>query len=88
MKSDFQKRVYKAVRKIPMGKIATYKEVAVLAGRPRAWRGVGNILNKNFNPQIPCHRVIRSDGKLGGYNRGLSKKKLLLRKEIGKEKGI
>jgi len=40
------------------------------AGSPRVYREVGNILNKNFNPTIPCHRVIRSDGKLGGYNRG------------------
>lgn len=79
--TKFQKRVYKAVKKIPKGKTATYKEVAVLAGRPRAWRAVGSILAKNFNPAIPCHRVIRSDGKLGGYNRGVVKKKLLLEAE-------
>lgn len=78
MTSKFQKRIYEVVKKIPKGKTATYKEVAVLAGQPRAWRAVGNILNKNFDPKIPCHRVIRSDGKLGGYNRGASKKKLLL----------
>jgi O-6-methylguanine DNA methyltransferase len=79
--TDFKTRVYKAVKKIPKGKTATYKEVAVLAGRPRAWRAVGNILNKNFNPKIPCHRVIRSDGKIGGYNRGKKEKELLLKKE-------
>ena len=79
--SDFKEKIFKVVRKIPKGKTATYKEVAVLAGRPRAWRAVGNILNKNFNPDIPCHRVIRSDGKTSGYNRGVSKKLLLLQKE-------
>ena len=80
-KSDFKKMVFEAVKKIPKGKTATYKEVAVLAGKPRAWRAVGNILNKNFNPEIPCHRVIRSDGKSGGYNCGAMKKKFLLRIE-------
>ncbi|MBI2446416.1 MAG: MGMT family protein [Parcubacteria group bacterium] len=80
----FKKKVFEAVKKIPQGKTATYKEVAVLAGRPRAWRAVGNILSKNFNPKIPCYRVIRSDGKIGGYNRGVSNKKLLLKKEGAK----
>lgn len=78
---SFRRGVFEVVKKIPKGKTATYKEVAVLAGRPRAWRAVGNILNKNFNPKIPCHRVIRSDGKLGGYNRGDQKKKFLLKLE-------
>ena len=54
----------------------TYKQVAVKAGRPRAFRAVGNILNTNYNPAIPCHRVVRSDGGMGGYNRGGVKKKL------------
>lgn len=53
----------------------------MLAGRPRAYRAVGNILNQNYNSKIPCHRVIRSDGKTGGYNRGAKKKVELLRKE-------
>ena len=78
----FKEKVFSAVRKIPEGRTATYKEIAMAAGKPKAWRVVGNILNKNFNPKIPCHRVIRSDGKLGGYNRGVFKKKLLLRNEI------
>lgn len=77
----FKDNIFEAVKKIPKGKTATYKEVAVSAGRPRAWRAVGNILNKNFNSDIPCHRVIRSDGKIGGYNRGVFKKKLLLKSE-------
>jgi methylated-DNA-[protein]-cysteine S-methyltransferase len=79
--SDFKEKVLKIVAKIPKGKVLTYKEVAKLAGRPKAYRAVGNILNKNYNPRIPCHRVIRSDGKIGGYNRGVKAKKILLKKE-------
>jgi len=71
---SFRENVYKAVKKIPKGKTKTYKEIAVVAGRPKAWRAVGNILNKNFNPEIPCHRVICSDGRVGGYNRGRKEK--------------
>ena len=78
---SFQKRVYEVVRKIPKGKVLTYKRVAELVGRPKAYRAVGNILNKNRNHQIPCHRVIRSDGKVGGYNSGVDKKLFLLEKE-------
>ncbi|KKW29753.1 MAG: Methylated-DNA/protein-cysteine methyltransferase [Candidatus Uhrbacteria bacterium GW2011_GWD2_52_7] len=48
----------------------TYKEVAIAAGSPRSYRAVGNILNTNYDSNIPCHRVVRSDGKTGGYNRG------------------
>ena len=77
----FAKRVLDATRKIPRGKTATYKEIARLAGNPRAYRAVGNILNKNYNPEIPCHRVIGSNGKIGGYNRGAKKKVELLKKE-------
>lgn len=69
------------VRKIPSGKVLTYKEVAKKAGFPRAWRGVGKVLSKNQDPKIPCHRVIRSDGKIGGYKRGINQKLTLLRKE-------
>lgn len=79
--TDFQKTIYEVVRQIPKGQTLSYKEVAVLAGKPRAFRAVGNILNKNFDPQIPCHRVIRSDGKTGGYNRGPVQKKAILRYE-------
>lgn len=77
----FKDAVYEVVRKIPVGKTLTYKEVALLAGSPRAFRAVGNILNKNYNPEIPCHRVIRSDGKTGGYNRGDEMKKARLKEE-------
>lgn len=79
--TKFVKRVLDATRKIPRGKTATYKEIAKLAGRPGAYRAVGNILNDNYDTKIPCHRVIRSDGKIGGYNRGAKKKMALLKKE-------
>jgi methylated-DNA-[protein]-cysteine S-methyltransferase len=81
MKRLFSQKVLAVVRKIPKGEILTYKEVARLAGSPRAWRAVGNILNKNWNLRIPCHRVIRADRSYGGYNRGTSKKVSILRKE-------
>lgn len=77
----FREKVFDVVKKIPCGKVLTYQEVARRAGNPRAYRAVGNILNKNWDPNIPCHRVIRSDGKLGGYNRGTKKKKELLERE-------
>jgi len=77
----FSEKVYQIVKKIPQGQTLTYKQVARQAGRPKAYRAVGNILNKNYNPAIPCHRVIRSDGQLGGYNRGVSAKKRILKQE-------
>ncbi|MFA6601598.1 MAG: MGMT family protein [Candidatus Paceibacterota bacterium] len=77
----FTQKVHAVVKKIPKGKTLTYTQVAVKAGRPKAARAVGNILNKNYDPAIPCHRVIRSDGKLGGYNRGAGKKRIILEKE-------
>ncbi len=78
---NFKQKVLKIVAKIPQGKTLTYKQVAKLAGKPRAYRAVGNILNKNYNPKIPCHRVIRSDGKVGGYNRGVKEKIRKLKNE-------
>ena len=59
----------------------TYREVAKIVGRPKAFRAVGSALSKNYDPQIPCHRVVRSDGKLGEYNRGAQKKMELLKRE-------
>ncbi|PIZ95863.1 MAG: 6-O-methylguanine DNA methyltransferase [Candidatus Magasanikbacteria bacterium CG_4_10_14_0_2_um_filter_33_14] len=79
--SSFKNNVHKVVRQIPKGQVLTYKEVAYRAGSPRAYRAVGNILNKNYDPNIPCHRVVRSDGKSGGYNRGSDKKKEILESE-------
>lgn len=69
------------MKKIPKGKTLTYKEVARCAGSPNASRAVGSILKTNFDPKIPCHRVIRSDGIAGEYNRGRTNKIKLLKKE-------
>lgn len=79
--SEFCSGVYNIVRRIKQGQILTYAEVARRVGKPKAGRAVGNALNKNYNPKIPCHRVIRSDGKIGRYNRGAKLKLKLLRKE-------
>lgn len=79
----FTESVYDIVRKIPKGKYMTYKEVAQKIGRPHASRAVGTVLSKNFDTKIPCHRVIRSDGKLGGYNRGGVKRKAIILKQEG-----
>jgi O-6-methylguanine DNA methyltransferase len=78
---SFKEKVFNVVAKIPRGKTMTYKEVAVKAGKPNAARAVGNILNTNYDPKIPCHRVVRSDGKTGGYNRGAENKKKILKEE-------
>ncbi len=77
----FQEKVYSVVKKIPKGKVLTYKEVAEKIGNPGAARAVGSALNKNYDINIPCHRVIRNDGKIGKYNRGVNKKLELLKEE-------
>ena len=80
--TNFQKRVYKLTARIPIGKVATYQGIAVALGQPKASRAVGNALNKNpYAPQVPCHRVIRSNGEIGGFASGSDKKRLILRKE-------
>lgn len=84
--TPFQKKVYDFVRKIPKGKTLTYKQVAVGIGRPKSYRAVGNALNKNpfsfdLTGDVPCHRVIRSDGTPGGFALGAIKKLQLLKKE-------
>lgn len=68
--SNFAKDVYEAVKRIPKGEVASYKEVAEMAGHPGAFRAVGTVLSKNTDPAVPCHRVIRSDGRVGGYQGG------------------
>ena len=84
-KSDltpFQKAVYRYVATIPRGQTRTYAQVAAAIGRPRAVRAVGNALNKNpFAPAVPCHRVVRTDGTLGGFASGQARKKTLLKRE-------
>lgn len=80
--TDFQKAVYRAVMAIPAGQTRSYLWVAKRIGRPRSARAVGNALNKNpYAPYVPCHRVIASDGSLGGYSAGLKKKIELLKRE-------
>jgi O-6-methylguanine DNA methyltransferase len=66
----FSEKVKAIVKKIPKGKTMTYKQVATKAGNPKAARAVGAIMRGNFDESIPCHRVVRSDGSLGSYNRG------------------
>jgi len=80
---SFKEIVKKIVRSIPSGSVMTYSEVAHRTGRPGASRAVGTIMSRNKDKNVPCHRVIRSDGKVGGYNglRGGKSKIELLRKE-------
>lgn len=75
----FSGKVITIVKKIPKGKVMTYKEIAKKAGSPGASRAVGSIMAKNNDINVPCHRVIRSDGTIGPYNglRGKSKEQLL-----------
>ena len=80
--TEFQKKVYSAVAKIPKGEIRTYAQIAAAIGYPQAYRAAGNALNKNpFLGEIPCHRVIRSNGQSGGYVLGTRKKLELLNGE-------
>ncbi len=72
-----------AVKKIPRGETRTYQDVAEMIGQHLACRAVGNALNKNRNPSVPCHRVIRSDGSLGGYGMGGAEQKRSRLKEEG-----
>ena len=67
----FREKVLEVVKNIPKGKTLSYKEVAEKAGSPRAYRKVGSLMKGNHDSSIPCHRVIKSDGSLGGYNRGM-----------------
>ena len=82
--TNFQIKVWKEIKKIPKGKVKTYKELAIAIAKPNASRAVANACGKNPYPiQIPCHRVIRSDGRIGGYSGrgGIKMKKYLLKKE-------
>ena len=82
--TKFQVKVWKYLKTIPKGKVKTYKEVAIGINMPKAARAVANACGKNpYPPKIPCHRVIRSDGSLGGYSGkgGLKTKRFLLKKE-------
>jgi len=85
--SEFANRVLSAVRRIPAGRVATYGDIAALAGKPRASRAVGNIMRNCADPAVPCHRVIAAGGALGGYGGYLQIKRELLRAE-GVEVGM
>ena len=85
--SAFARRVLTAVRRIPTGFVATYGDIAALAGSPRAHRAVGSILRECRDPGTPCHRVIAAGGALGGYGSNLQVKRELLRAE-GHEVGL
>ncbi len=81
-KKSFRDRVREIVKKIPKGSTMSYKQVAEVAGNPGAARAVGSIMKNNFDKNIPCHRVIRSNGEVGEYNRGGTLKKMdILKKE-------
>tara|TARA_B100000686_G_scaffold77172_1_gene83234 strand:- start:291 stop:590 length:300 start_codon:yes stop_codon:yes gene_type:complete len=82
--TKFQRKVWKYLKTIKLGTIKTYKQVAIAINRPNSARAVANAVGKNpFAPKIPCHRVIRSDGSLGGYSGkgGVKTKKRLLKRE-------
>ena len=82
MESTFKEKVRNIVKIIPKGSVMTYKEVATKAGNAKASRAVANVMASNYDLEVPCHRVIRTDGKLGGYNRGgVEKKRAILLSE-------
>ena len=85
-KASFTERVREVVRQIPKGQTRSYSQVARAAGSPRACRVVGTIMKNNYDPAIPCHRVIKSDGTPGAYNRGgEARKRALLEAERAEE---
>ncbi len=80
--TDFQKAVYVATFKIPHGKVSTYKRIAEKIGKPRAYRAVAHALHINpLCPIVPCHRVVRSDGKFGGEKNGAAERRKVVEKE-------
>ena len=79
--TPFTRLVLAATRRIPVGRVATYGDVAVMAGRPGAARAVGNIMRECRDPGVPCHRVVGAGGALGGFGRAIHLKRDLLRAE-------
>ena len=88
MEKSFSERVWEAAKHVPKGRVTTYKEIAHALGC-RAYRAVGNALNRNpYAPIVPCHRIVGSDGSLAGFAQGLKKKEMLLKSEgVAIEKG-
>ncbi len=83
MMRTFREKVLEVVRNIKKGETMTYKEVAKSAGSPRAFRAVGSVMKSNYDKTVPCHRVVKSDGSVGEYNRGGPEAKLKLLKKEG-----
>jgi methylated-DNA-[protein]-cysteine S-methyltransferase len=81
-RSEFERAVYVATFRIPRGKVCTYKRIAEMIGRPKAYRAVANTLHKNpLHPIVPCHRVVRSDGAFGGEKRGAEERRRQVEEE-------
>jgi len=76
----FSKKCYNLLKKVPRGKVVSYKQIAEQVNI-KAYRAVGNAMNKNKYKDVPCHRVVESDGSIGGFVRGVDEKIRLLRKE-------
>ena len=81
MQLSFTNRVLEIVKTIPRGNTMSYADVAEAAGSPGAARAVGSLMKQNHNPSVPCHRVIKSDGTVGGYAHGTNRKREILKKE-------
>ncbi len=88
MKKSFAEKCYEILKKVPPGKVTIYGDIAKAIGNKKSYRAVGNAMNKNKNSflssskeKVPCHRVVRSDGKIGGFYFGTKKKIELLKKE-------
>lgn len=80
--AEFNQKVWAALKLIPRGRVTTYKELAEFIGKPKAARAVGNACGRNLKaPRVPCHRVVKSGGGLGGYSGGVKWKIYLLKKE-------
>jgi methylated-DNA-[protein]-cysteine S-methyltransferase len=81
-KTEFERKVLVATFRIPRGKVSTYKRIAGKIGKPRAYRAAANALHKNpLDPIVPCHRVVRSDGKFGGEKKAAESRRKLVEKE-------
>lgn len=82
MSNSFADKIYQTLEKVPPGRVTTYGDLAFRVGHPGAARAVGTVLNKNpYAPAVPCHRVVKSDGSIGGYAGGIKKKIAMLKKE-------
>lgn len=80
--TKFEHKVWQILKRVPRGKVTTYKVLAKAIGQPRASRAVGNALHKNpWAPKVPCHRVVKNNGQIGGYRSGIRKKIALLKSE-------